>query len=102
MKWSPSMTLQQSKYTEVSSILQQPFTDQVRNVFYGDCDPGNKKQCSLQENLDTTLNRRYLLFAKLIVIKNTTKHFLQLQISVVKPNASIFWFYILSVLHIVK
>lgn len=29
------------KYTEVPSTLQQPFTDQVKNIFCGDCDPEN-------------------------------------------------------------
>lgn len=95
-----AVTLEQSRYTELSSILQQSFCDQVRNVFYGDCDPENKKQCSLRENSDSTLNKRFLPFTKLIIIKNTTKDFLQFQISIVKPYTSVLPSHIVSVLHI--
>lgn len=42
MKWSLSVISKQSKHTELSSILQQPFTDQVKNVFSEDCDQRTK------------------------------------------------------------
>lgn len=79
MKWSLlSVILEQPEYAELSSNLQQEFTDEVKKVFSVDCGPENKQWCSLLENLDTTVNRRYLLFTKLIILSNTMKHFLQL------------------------
>lgn len=102
MKWSLSVILEQPKYAELSSNLQQEFTDEVKKVFSGDCGPENKQWCSLLENLDTTVNRRYLLFTKLIVLNNTMKHFLQLPISIAKPNAAVFPSHSVSVLRIAK